>query len=213
MTIPAGNLLDLEPLQRLDGLGREHVAGVAMPQPPEVSPAPAVDLQVVLGVGGGVVGAADDRRDPGRVEAAEHCGHEAVLRVAVPELAVLAPAPRAQRIAREERDGVASAGGDEHDGLRRRVGGGHDRVHLFHRASRGVQLATTANTNRRRGKREWRPDARSRGGELGLGAGRCATGTRDLSVGREGKGAEGEMRARAGLARRPRCDGMGDLPY
>lgn len=34
----------------------------------------------------------------------------------------------------EERDGVAGTGGDEHDGLRRRVGGGHDRVvHLLPR--------------------------------------------------------------------------------
>jgi len=104
MAVPAGNLLDLEPLQRLDRLGHEDVAGVAMAQPPEVSPAPAVDLKLVLGVGGGVVGAADDRRDPGRVEAAEHGGHEPVLRVAVAELPVLAPAPRAQDIARWQAD-------------------------------------------------------------------------------------------------------------
>lgn len=104
MAVPAGNLLDLEPLQRLDRLGREDVGGVAMPQPPEVSPPPAVDLQLLLGVGGGVVGAADDRRDPGRVEAAQHRGHEPVLGVSVAELPVLAPAPRAQRIARWQAD-------------------------------------------------------------------------------------------------------------
>lgn len=112
MAVPAGNLLDLEPLQRLDRLGREDVTGVAMPEPPEVSPAPAVDLQLVLGVGGGVVGAADDRRDPGRVEAAEHGGHEPVLRVAVAELPVLAPAPRAQDIARWQADTKRKAGTD-----------------------------------------------------------------------------------------------------
>jgi hypothetical protein len=104
MAVPAGNLFDLEPLQRLDRLGREDVAGVAVPQPPKVSPAPAVDLQLVLGVGGGVVGAADDGRDRGRVEAAKHRGHEPVLRVAVAELPVLAPAPRAQDIARWQAD-------------------------------------------------------------------------------------------------------------
>lgn len=104
MAIPASNLLDLEPLQGLDRLGREDVGGVAMPQPPKVSPPPAVDLQLLLGVGGGVVGAADDRRDPGRVEAAQHRGHEPVLRVAVPELPVLSPAPRAQHIARWQAD-------------------------------------------------------------------------------------------------------------
>lgn len=39
VAVPAGDLLDLDPLQRLDGLRVEHVAGVAVPQPPEVSPA------------------------------------------------------------------------------------------------------------------------------------------------------------------------------
>lgn len=175
MAVPAGNLLDLEPLQRLDRLGREDVAGVAMPEPPEVSPAPAVDLQLVLGVGGGVVGAADDRRDPGRVEAAEHGGHEPVLRVAVAELPVLAPAPRAQDIAREERDGVAGAGGDEHDSLRRRVGGGgHDRVHLSDRAAgrngNGSALAGGRQSNNRDGER---------GAEAEWGAQCATTGTRD----------------------------------
>lgn len=100
MAIPAGNLLDLEPLQRLDRLRCEDVAGVAVPEPPEISPAPAVHLQLVLGVGGGVVRAADDQRDPGRVEAAQHRGHEPVLRVAVPELPVLSSAPRAQHVVR-----------------------------------------------------------------------------------------------------------------
>ena len=117
MAVPAGNLLDLEPLQRLDRLGREDVGGVAMPQPPEVSPPPAVDLQLLLGVGGSVVGAADDRRDPGRVEAAQHRGHEPVLRVAVPELPVLAPAPRAQRIARWQADTVGKKKAGRHGHL------------------------------------------------------------------------------------------------
>lgn len=123
MAIPACQLLDLYPLQRLDRLWREHVAGIAMPEPPEIAPAPAVDLLLFLGVCGGVVGPADDRRDPRGVEAADHGGHEPVLGVAVAELPVLAPAPRAQHIAREEGDGVAGAGGDEHDGRRRFVGG------------------------------------------------------------------------------------------
>ena len=140
MAIAASYLLDLYPLQGLDWLRSEHVAGVAMAEPPEVSPAPAVHLLLVLGVGGGVVGAADDRRDPrrGGVEAAQHRRHQPVLRVPVPELPVLPSPPRAQHIAREERDGVAGAGGDEHHGWRwvlpagrraRVVGGGHDRVH------------------------------------------------------------------------------------
>jgi hypothetical protein len=95
MAIPAGNLHDLEPLLR-----REDVAGVSVPEPPEIPPAPAVHLPLVLGVGGGVVRTADDQRDPGRLEAAQHRGHEPVIRVAVPELPVLAPAPRAQHVVR-----------------------------------------------------------------------------------------------------------------
>lgn len=133
MAIPARQLLDLYPLQRLDRLRREDVAGVAMAQPPEIAPAPAVDLLLLLGVGGGVVRPADDGGDPRRAEAADHGGHEPVLGVPVAELPVLAPPPRAQHIAREEGDGVAGAGGDEHDGRRRRffVGG---RVHLGRRS-------------------------------------------------------------------------------
>mgnify|MGYP003702379647 CR=1 FL=1 len=102
MAIAASYLLDLYPLQGLDWLRSEHVAGVAMAEPPEVSPAPAVHLLLVLGVGGGVVGAADDRRDPrrGGVEAAQHRRHQPVLRVPVPELPVLPSPPRAQHIAR-----------------------------------------------------------------------------------------------------------------
>lgn len=101
-----------------------------MPQPPEIPPPPAVDLVLVLGVGGGVVRPADDGRDPRRVEAADHRRHEAVLGVPVAQLPVLSPAPRAQHIAREEGDGVAGAGGDEDDSGRRFVGGGYGRVHL-----------------------------------------------------------------------------------
>lgn len=71
MAIPAGHLLDLYPLQRPDRLGREHVAGIAMPQPPKIPPTPAVDLLLFLGVGGGVVRPADDGRDPWGVEAAD----------------------------------------------------------------------------------------------------------------------------------------------
>lgn len=71
-----------------------------MPQPPEITPPPAVDLVLVFGVGGGVVRPADDGRDPRRVEAADHRRHEPVLRVPVAELPVLSPAPRAQHIAR-----------------------------------------------------------------------------------------------------------------
>lgn len=123
MAVPARELLDLYPLQRLDRLRREDVAGVAVSEPPEIAPPPAVDLLLFLGVCGGVVGPADDGGDPGRVEAADDGGHEAVLGVPVAELPVLAPAPRAQHIAREEGDGVAGAGGDEHDGRRRFVGG------------------------------------------------------------------------------------------
>jgi hypothetical protein len=100
VAITARYLLDLEPLQRLDGLRHEDVGGVAVPEPPEISPAPAVHLQLVLGVGGGVVRAADDKTDPRSVEAAQHRGHEPVLHVAVPELPVLAPAPRAQHVVR-----------------------------------------------------------------------------------------------------------------
>lgn len=101
-----------------------------MPQPPEITPPPAVDLVLVFGVGGGVVRPADDGRDPRRVEAADHRRHEPVLRVPVAELPVFSPAPRAQHIAREEGDRVAGAGGDEHDSGRRFVGGGYGRVHL-----------------------------------------------------------------------------------
>ena len=39
VAVAAGDLLDLDPMQRHDGLRVEHVAGVAMSQPPEVSPA------------------------------------------------------------------------------------------------------------------------------------------------------------------------------
>lgn len=76
MAIPAGHLLDLYPLQRPDRLGREHVAGIAMPQPPKIPPTPAVDLLLFLGVGGGVVRPADDGRDPWGVEAADHRRHQ-----------------------------------------------------------------------------------------------------------------------------------------
>lgn len=106
-----------------------------MSEPPKIPPPPAVDLVLLLGVGGGVVRPADDGRDPRRVEAADHRRHEPVLRVPVAELPVLPPAPRAQHIAREEGDRVAGAGGDEDDSGRRRararfVGGGYGRVHL-----------------------------------------------------------------------------------
>jgi hypothetical protein len=41
VAVTAGDLLDLDPVQRLDRLRVEHVAGVAVSQPPKVSPAHA----------------------------------------------------------------------------------------------------------------------------------------------------------------------------
>jgi len=85
---------------------------------------------------------------------------------------------------------VAGAGGDEHDGRRRRVGGGHDRVHLLDGAGR-----PPARTGARR-----RAAEEATGGAAGVG---CATGTRGgfkPELGETGGGRGGR-------------DGMGDLPY
>lgn len=63
-------------------------------------PSPAVELHLVVGVGGGVVGAADDGCNAWHVEGGQHRRHRPVLGVSVAELPVLAPAPRAHHLAR-----------------------------------------------------------------------------------------------------------------
>lgn len=57
VAVAAGDLGDPDALERLDGLRVEHVAGVAVTQPPEVAPATAADriLSSLHGGGGEMI--------------------------------------------------------------------------------------------------------------------------------------------------------------
>lgn len=101
---------------------------------------------------------------------------------------------------------MAGAGGDEHDGLRRRVRGGvHDRVHLLDRAA-----ARPSATNQPARESAWGPAYRqSHAGGARRRAGEEATGGWPGWGARPGRGGF----KREGGEEEGGRDGMGDLPY